>query len=232
MKQSAFVDLSHSLDQNVQVYPGDPTFSCCPALTIQNDGLNVHQISMGSHTGTHVDAPYHFVEKGTKIDEVSLAMFVGNVVVIDVTNKGPKELITWADIAPSEDLIRQKAALEHGVFVFLHTGWSKHWQSDAYLEHPFLTRDAAQRLTDLGVKVVGTDTLSPDETRVNGSTPDFGVHEVVLQAGSILAENLTNLGTIQDGDWLVSLVPLKLKGCDGSPVRAFAWRSTVESPQQ
>ena len=226
----AFVDLSHSLDDHVQVYPGDPIFSCCPALTIESDGLNVHQISMGSHTGTHVDAPYHFVEGGAKIDEVSLDSFIGNVVVIDVTNKCPKEHITWNDIAPSEDLIRRKAALEHGVFVFLHTGWSKHWQSDTYLEHPFLTRDAAQRLIDLGVKAVGVDTLSPDETRVDGSIPDFGVHEVVLKAGLILAENLTNLGSIQDGDWLVSLVPLKLKGCDGSPVRAFASRSMVGSP--
>ena len=74
----------------------------------------------------------------------------------------------------------------------------------------------------LGVKLVGVDTLSPDETRVDGTMPDFGVHAAVLGAGMIIAENLTNLKAIQDGDWLVTLVPLKLGGSDGSPVRAFA----------
>ncbi|KAI0366709.1 putative cyclase [Pilatotrama ljubarskyi] len=224
----AYIDLSHTLDENVQIYPGDPAFSCCPALTIANDGLNVHSISMGSHTGTHVDAPYHFVQDGAQVDAIPLSAFIGNAVVINVTSKGPKARIDWEDISAYSDDIRRKAAFPDGVFVLLHTGWSKHWQSDAYLDHPFLTRDAAQRLVNLGVKLIGVDTLSPDETRVDGLTPDFGVHEVVLGAGALLAENLRNLEAIQTGDWRVSAVPLKLKGCDGSPVRAFAQR--VEIP--
>ncbi|KAI0359221.1 putative cyclase [Trametes cingulata] len=219
-----YVDLSHSLDENVQIYPGDPAYSCCPALTIAKDGLNVHSISVGSHTGTHVDAPYHFVEDGAQIDAIPLSAFIGNAVVIDVTSKGPKGRIEWADISPYAHLVRRKAALPEGVFVLLHTGWSKHWQSDTYFDHPFLTRDAAEHLVELGVKLIGVDTLSPDETRVDGSTPDFGVHEVVLGAGALLAENLTNLEAIQAEHWRVSAVPLKLKGCDGSPVRAFAQR--------
>lgn len=223
----AYVDLSHTLDENIQVYPGDPTFSCCLALTLAKDGNNVHSISLGSHSGTHVDAPYHFLEDGSKIDEIPLDAFVGHAVVIDVTSKSAKEQITWADISPFADLISRKASLPEGVFVFLRTGWSRHWQSPMYFEHPFLTRDASQRLVDLGVKLLGVDTLSPDETLVDGGMPDFGVHEVVLGAGALIAENLTNLEAIATGDWLVSLVPLKLKGCDGSPVRAFAWPATV-----
>ncbi|KAI0764368.1 putative cyclase [Trametes elegans] len=224
-----YVDLTHTLDDNVQIYPGDPAFSCCPALTISKDGLNVQSISMGSHTGTHVDAPYHFFENGAHVDSIPLSAFVGNVVVVDVTSKLRKSLITWEDLAASSNLIRRKAALEHGVFVLLHTGWSRHWQSDAYFDHPFLSRDAAQRLIDLGVKLIGIDTLSPDETRVDGTTPDFGVHETVLGAGALLAENLTNLAALGSGDWLVTLAPLKLKGCDGSPVRAFASRTKADS---
>ncbi|CDO72613.1 hypothetical protein BN946_scf184985.g32 [Trametes cinnabarina] len=227
---STFVDLSHTLDENVQVYPGDPTFSCCPVLNIKQDGWNVHNISMGTHTGTHVDAPYHFLAKGARIDDLPLSTFVGNVVVVDVTRKNAKEVITWEDISPHSDVIQRKAAQKHGVFVFLRTDWSQYWKSDAYLEHPFLARDAAQRLIDLGVKLIGVDALSPDETRVDGSTPDFGVHAVVLGAGAVLAENLTNLAEIQTGEWLVSLAPLKLKGCDGSPVRAFACNATSPIP--
>ena len=102
--------------------------------------------------------------------------------------------------------------------------------SQAYYDHPFLEVEAAKRLLELGVKVIGVDTLSPDETRVDGSFPDFAVHHAVLGAGAVIAENLTNLEAIQTGDWLVSLVPLKLGGLDGSPIRAFASSTAALSP--
>ncbi|KAI0710300.1 putative cyclase [Cerioporus squamosus] len=220
---TTFVDLTHHLNGDTQVYPGDPCYFCSPVLTIPKDGMNVQSISLGSHTGTHIDAPYHFVEEGLTVEQIPLSTFMGNAVVVDVTSKGPKERIEWADISAHEDAIRHKATLEHGVFVFLRTGWPQYWGTDKYHDHPFLERDAAKKLLELEVKVIGVDSLSPDETRLDGGTPDFGVHEVVLGAGAILAENLTNLHAIQTGDWIVSLAPLKLDGCDGSPVRAFAW---------
>ena len=223
MSSTTFVDLSHKLDQHTQVYPGDPLYRCCPALTIPKDGMNVQSISLGSHTGTHIDAPFHFIQEGLTVERIPLSVFLGTVVVVDVTAKKSKERITWADISAQEDAIRRKAALEHGVFVFLRTDWSRYWGTDEYYHHPFLERDAAEKLIRLGVKAIGVDTLSPDETRLDGVAPDFGVHQVVLGAGAILAENLTNLEAIQTGDWLVNLAPLKLEGCDGSPVRAFAW---------
>ncbi len=79
------IDLSHTLDSNIPIYPGDPTFSCCPFITIAKDGVNVHQISMGSHSGTHVDAPSHFVENGQSVDVIPLDRFVGRAIVIDLT---------------------------------------------------------------------------------------------------------------------------------------------------
>ncbi|KAI0740671.1 putative cyclase [Earliella scabrosa] len=220
-----YVDLSHVLDSHTQIYPGDPAFSCCPVQTIPADGMNLQSISMSSHTGTHIDAPYHFFDAGLTVEQIPLNTFIGNVAVVDVVGKGAKSKISWADMSSHAETIRRKALLEHGVFVFLRTGWSKHWGSDEYYHHPYLEPDAAKKLLELGVKVIGVDTLSPDETRLDGSTPDFGVHEVVLGAGAILAENLTNLEAIQTGDWLVHLVPLKLAGSDGSPVRAYACRS-------
>ncbi|KAI0667108.1 putative cyclase [Trametes maxima] len=225
-----YVDLTYVVDENVQVYPGDPAFSCCPILTIPKDGQTVHSIAMGSHTGTHVDAPYHFIQDGATVDTVPLSSFIAHAVVIDVTGKQPKECITWTDLLPHAKLIRRKATFPHGAVVLLHTGWSRHWQSSAYFEHPFLTRDAAERLITLGVKAIGVDTLSPDETCVDGTTPDFGVHDTVLGAGALIVENLTNIASIASGDWLVNFVPLKLKGLDGSPVRAFAWRAMDQLP--
>ncbi|KAI1785845.1 putative cyclase [Ganoderma leucocontextum] len=226
---SLYVDLSHTLDPDVQIYPGDPVFTCCPVQTIPKDGNAVHSISMGTHTGTHVDAPSHFIEDGSPIDQLPLSTFIGHVVVVDLSHKSAKDRIAWSDISAYEETIRRKAALDHGVFVFFHTGWSQYWKSETYCDHPFLDVEVARRLLELGVKVIGVDTLSPDETRVDGSTPDFAVHDVVLAAGVVIAENLTNLAVLQAGDWLVSLVPLKLGGLDGSPVRAFAWSTAALS---
>lgn len=221
-------DLSHALDETAQVYPGDPHFRCCPILTIPKDGMNVQSISMGSHTGTHIDAPYHFLQDGAPVDKIPLSTFVSNCVVVDLTGKPSKYRITWSDLSPHQDTISHKASLDDGVSVLLHTGWSVHWKSNEYFEHPYLDTEAARKLVELGVKVIGVDTMSPDETRTDGSVSSFGVHETVLGAGVILAENLTNLKAIQSGDWVVYLVPLKLVGCDGSPVRAFARRIDVK----
>ena len=99
--------------------------------------------------------------------------------------------------------------------------------SQAYYDHPFLEVEAVKRLLELGVKVIGVDTLSPSETRTDGSFPDFAVHHAVLGAGAVIAKNLNNLEAI---DWLVSLVPLKLGGLDGSPIRAFASSAAALSP--
>ncbi|KAH9928236.1 putative cyclase [Amylocystis lapponica] len=200
-----FIDLSHTLDANVQVYPGNPTFSCCPAL------------SMGSHTGTHVDTPYHFVASGQRIADLPLSPFVGPALVINMSAKGPKEAILWADLAP--------ARAPDGLVLLLYTGWSRHWRTAAYLDHPFLTRDAAVRIVEAGVRTLSVDTLSPDATRVDGPV-DFGAHEAVLGAGGVIAENLCNLALMRYGEWTVHLVPLKIGGCNGSPVRVFASRKT------
>lgn len=225
------IDLSHTLDSNVTIYPGDPEFSSCPHLTLSADGVNVQRVNLGSHSGTHVDAPYHFIEDGEKIDEIPLSTFVGPAVVVDLTAEGlgrelrDRDVIQWADIAKYEDaLTGRKDAI-----LLLRTGWSRHWGTPRYFEHPYLSAEAAQRIVEMGVRLVGVDTLSPDETILDEAAAaqhTYAFHKVVLGAGIVIAENLTNLGAIQKGEWVVSLVPLKLGGCDGSPVRAMAWRKS------
>jgi len=222
-----YVDLSHTLDSSTPIYPGDPTFSCCPALTLGDDGVNVQTISLGSHTGTHVDAPYHFIASGQRIDDISLSEFIGPALVIDATGKNAREKITWQDVEPFVDSMR--AAQGSAPIVLIRTGWSQYWGTAVYFDHPYLDRDAAVKLVDAGVKTIGIDTLSPDETFTNPELHgQFDVHHIILGAGGIIAENLTNLDQIQDGFWVINMVPLKIGGSDGSPVRAFAWRPTVE----
>ncbi|EJU05672.1 cyclase family protein [Dacryopinax primogenitus] len=210
------VDLSHPMQMGMQIYPGDPKFICYPAAELSRNGYNVQRLQMGSHTGTHVDVPYHFFADGKKIDELPIELFVGRAAALDMSYKGAKGKINWEDMAIFEDLLKP------GNIVLIRTGWSQYWGQNEYFDHPYLTRAAAVEILKRGVKVIGVDTLSPDAT-LDGAG-DFGVHDEVLGSGGVIVENLNNLAAIQEGEWMVSLVPLRLAGCDGSPVRAFAWK--------
>jgi kynurenine formamidase len=222
MSQRLFVDLTHKLTPDTQVYPGDPPFTCHYFASIKRDGYNAHTLSMSSHTGTHIDAPYHFFDDGKTIDQIPLSMLVGAALVVDLTQKLPKERITWDDLASFEHQMKD------GTILLLRTGWSDHWDTQKFYDHPFLERSAAEHIMNTGVRVVGLDTLSPDETHVeppaDGEKGDFGAHQVILGAGGVIVENLTNLGKLTSGEFIVSIAPLSIAGCDGSPVRAFAWR--------
>lgn len=227
------VDLSHTLDGSVSIYPGDPIFSSCAHLTLPHDGVNVQKLNIGSHTGTHIDAPFHFVQEGRTIDDIPLEDLVGHAIVVNLTHSRSgrglhkKDAITWQDVGPYEEEMKRRLAAGQRPIVLLKTGWSKYWGTEEYIEHPYLSGEAAQQIIDIGIRVIGVDTFSPDETFRESEPvpePSFVVHKIVLGAGAIIAENLTNLDAIQDGEWIVSLVPLKLGGCDGSPVRACAWK--------
>ncbi|KAG5646213.1 hypothetical protein DXG03_004039 [Asterophora parasitica] len=222
MDPSSIVDLSHKLDSKVQVYPGDRPFTCSQCATVANDGYSVHVLSFSTHTGTHIDVPSHFIANGKTIDQIPLPSLINPLVVVDLTHLDlqNRQIITWEDIKPSAD------RLGPGVTVVLRTGWDAYWSSPKYYEHPFLAKDAAQRIVETGVRVVGVDTFSPDETPYQGVGGEhgFAVHEVILGAGGIIAENLTNLAAL-DGHSHIALVPLNVEGSDGSPVRAFAWKA-------
>ncbi|EPQ55332.1 cyclase family protein [Gloeophyllum trabeum ATCC 11539] len=189
------IDLTHPLDATAPVCAGHPSFACHPLLLLERDGINVCSLTLGSHTGTHIDAPYHFVENG----------------------KEPRSKLAWPDVEPYAQ------RLGPGVIVLLHTGWSKYWGQPQYRDHPSLDVDCARKIMASGVRVVGVDALSPDELPLEGEKDCFDVHYVILGAGGVIAENLNNLDNINFDDVMVSLLPLRLTGCDGSPIRAVAW---------
>ncbi|KAF4598866.1 Cyclase 1 superfamily protein [Pleurotus pulmonarius] len=212
------VDLSHNLENNMQTYPGDPLFRSHPHASIKPDGYAVSRFSMGSHTGTHVDAPSHFIVNGRTIDQIPLSTFVGPVVVVDVTSKKPRGKIEW-----DSDLAIYADRMSSGVILLIRTGWSRFWGTPGYLDHPYLTREAAERIIATGVRAVGVDSLNPDETVIDGEGEGgFGVHEIILGADGVIVENLTGLEMVKEG-MTVQFIPLKLAGSDGSPVRALAW---------
>lgn len=217
MRLDRIVDLSHRVDENTQTFPGDPVPCFEPAATIERDGMNVLGLHLGSHSGTHVDAPYHFVENGARIDEMGPELFVGPAVLMDVRGKEPRGRITVDDLQPHEGLLHE------GIVAVVWTGWDEHYGTPGYYDHPFLDRRAAQLLLDSGVRTVAIDALSVDETVLEGAHPEgYPVHELLCGAGCVIAENLTNIEAVDFPNPVLSLLPIKLGGSDGAPVRAAA----------
>lgn len=214
----SLVDLTQRLDYDTPAYPGDPRFSRAPHLTIGTGGCcNVDRISMSSHSGTHMDAPKHFITDGKAIDQLPLEMFIARrAVVVDVRNKQPRERITWEDVAHHESSMGSDAV------VLFNTGWSQYWETEKYFRHPYIDNDVACRILAAGVRIIGIDALSPDETRTDGTLPSYAVHETLLGAECLIVENLTSLDDILGRHAVVTILPLKIAGCDGSPVRAIA----------
>jgi kynurenine formamidase len=227
-----FIDLSHPLTSGIQIYPSDPTFNCKTHATHAKDGYCVHHLSLGTHTGTHIDAPYHFFPNGRKIGELELEELVGDVAVVNLSGLEERQRISWEILQPYAQLMHDRRIL------LINTGWSRaHYQTPVYFSHPYLAPNVATEILAQGIRVVGVDTLNPDETpsafdTVSEGLDGFGFHEAFLGAGGIIAENLTNLEELleaqsnspEDEKWIVNLVPLNLAGADGSPVRAFAQR--------
>ena len=222
MKINRLVDLSVVVGGATQVYPGDPVPEFAVHATIAQDGFNLLRVQLGSQTGTHVDAPYHFVETAPRIDAIPLDRFVGTGVIVDATGLGPRGRITWEHLAPVAHL------LAPGAIVLLKTGWSAHYGTETYFENPFLDAGACRHMIDAGVRTFGIDAMNIDETP-DGAHPGegFPVHHLIAAVDGIIAENLTNLAAIDFDDPFISLLPLAFEGADGAPVRAVAMQ--VES---
>jgi kynurenine formamidase len=217
MKIQKIVDLSVVVNDLTQTYPGDPAPRFKRHSTIAEDGFNLLSVSMGSQTGTHVDAPFHFDDMAAKLDDLPLDRFVGTGVVVDARAAGARGRITWDYFEPVEH------SLVGGVLVLLNTGWSAHYGTSQYFENPFLDVDACARLIGLGIRTFGIDALNIDETP-NDDHPGegFPVHHLIADVAGVISENLTNLESIDFADPFISLLPLSFEAADGAPVRAVA----------
>jgi kynurenine formamidase len=222
MRVRRVVDLSLPLDGGTVVYPGDPPVGI-ETFDVDSDGFTVSRLSFGSHAGTHADAPLHFVAGSTPLDEVDPSLFVGTGLLVDVRHRGEREEITLDDVAASLD------AMGPGIVVLVQTGWTRHYGSPRYFDHPYLTEAACQAIVDRGVRTVGVDALSLDET-IDDEHPGAGwpCHRVVLGAGGVLLENLAHLDDIDFARPLISALPPRITGVDGAPVRAVALQLTSD----
>lgn len=198
-----YYDLTRRLEPGMPVYPGDPEVSFAPHAGYAEHGFRVTALRLGTHAGTHLDAPAHFLSAGAAVDELSLSALIGEAQVVDHTAPLP--------------------AVEPGDRVLVRSGWAARWGCENYFSNfPALGEALAGRLAAAPAALVGLETpsLDPDEER------DARLHRLLLEAGVVIVENLIGLDRLP-GRVFLAVLPLPLAGADGSPCRAVAWDAKV-----
>jgi kynurenine formamidase len=208
------VDLSHPITDGMQVYPGDPAVHLSAALDLDRDGVAVTGVSIGSHTGTHLDAPSHTVAGARTLADVSLDELMGDALVIRLPGLRERQVYGWARLAEGGSVPAQLPPI-----VVLDTGWARWFGTPRALAHPALDAAAAAELVARGMRILAVDTLSPDLTGEPAGA--FPVHEVVLGGNGLIVENIRGLEQLR-GTARIGFFPLRLCG-DGAPVRAVAF---------
>ncbi len=224
------IDLSRELYNGMQTYPGDPPYRHeYVSLAKKYGEVTLSRLEMGSHTGTHIDAPAHFVPGGDTIERIPLERFVVRGHVLDLSWKRPGEAITASDLSRFSDKISRGRA------VMIYTGFSSKYGTEEFLYNwPYLGRDAADYLANAGVAAVGVEGMSvagyagvegfPYPPRVSKDDVVY-VHHRLLSSGVIIIENLANLESVLrecGGEALFVFAPIKIRGGEGGPARALA----------
>lgn len=206
------LDLTREIRTDTKVFPGSPLpkFITWNKMDIHNYHSEV--MFMSTHTGTHMDAPSHFVSGVSSIDQIPVDRFISRATLIKVV-KTSDELITASEIQAS------KVEILEGNSVVFSTTWENEVDNDYYFSHsPGLSDDAAEYLINKKVNAVCIDSPSIDR----GSDSNFPVHKLLLSKEILIVENLCNLSKINNQNFTLIMIPLKLSGASGSPIRAIA----------
>ena len=210
------VDLTLTVSDKIPTFPGSPPPSFIPWENIKEDGYNLELLFLSSHTGTHMDAPHHFLEKAAKIHEISLEKLVSEAALIQC-RKSSDQSITKTDIQKFE---KKHGKIENFSSVIFLTGWQINLQKKYYFtKNPGLSVSAAKYLASKKISLVGIDSPSIDL----GKDSKFSVHQIFAKKGMLIVENLANLDKIKSSKFHLVVLPLKLKNTTGSPVRAIAF---------
>jgi kynurenine formamidase len=213
------VDLTFTLHEGMTTFPvpWHPYVEITQLGRHGIEGRETRKLVLGTHTGTHCDAPRHFIPGGETVDTLSLDTLIGPALVLNFSSARPAQEMTV------EDFTRQLGGRRPERLV-MRFDWSAHWgQMTYYSDHPFLSEAAARWLVDQGVRLLAMDTPMPDNPKNGrGSKVDSPVHKILLGDGIILVEYLCNLKELRSQEIELLVLPLKVLEGDGAPVRCVA----------
>ncbi len=199
------IDLTHTIIDNLQVYPGDENLSLTRQKDFSTDKFTDFKLITGMHAGTHIDGPMHLTQDDRYISSLPLTSFVGKACVI---NTGSEMDIKWKE--SYSEIIKEKD------IIIINTGFGRYFGTVKYLiDNPVINESFAAAVIERGIKMIGIDLMSPD------SQP-HKIHKMLLSAGILIAENLANLDRLSSiGSFEVIALPLKINS-DSSPARIIA----------
>jgi kynurenine formamidase len=213
------VDLSYPIHTGMTTFPSHwhPMVEVSVMGRHGIENRETRKLLLGTHIGTHCDAPRHMIPGGDTMDSVPLDVFLGPALVLDLSGCRPRQQFEPGDL-------ERKLADRRPERLLLRFDWSDYWgQMKFYTDYPFLSVEAGRWLVRRGVKLLGMDSPSPDNPdHGRTSDPDSPVHKVLLGAGVILLEYLCNLRELRQQEVELAFLPLKVREGDGAPGRAVA----------
>ncbi len=209
------IDLTHTIREDMPVYPGDDTPKLIPVSTYEKDGFKETLLQMYSHTGTHMDTPAHIFAGRTALDEFPIEQFIGKALVIDCRDLEEGQLISMERINKVLDRVKKAD------FLLFNLGWDKRWGTDSYFgDYPCINDEVLDFIINGDYKGIGFDVMGLDPI----SDVNLPRHKRLFQDTDIInIENLKNLDLCGSDLFYFSCFPLKIENCDGSPIRAVAW---------
>ena len=226
VRATQVIDLTHKMHKDMPFWPGGVPFRKI-RLVDYEQGYRLHKFNMGENTGTHVDAPSHFIKGKRSIHEIPLADLIVPAVVIDVRDHVANDADYQLSAADVRDWEAQYGRIPAGTFVILNTGWHTRFgdarryinmDADQVMHFPGYGKDSAELLAQRNVAGIGIDTLSLD----HGPSKTFATHTVMLGANHYMIENMANLNALPPTGATVVIGVLPVRNGSQAQARIFA----------
>jgi kynurenine formamidase len=206
------IDLTQEIDEGTQVFPGSPKVSLLQWSNYESHKFASEVIFCSTHIGTHIDAPYHFKRGGCTVEGISLGKLIvrDKIKVLKIERKDN-------EIIEIDDLKNQRIMENDSILI--NTDWSKYKNMKKYFtKNPGLSKAAADYLAEIKINIIGIDSPNIDLA----SDREFSSHKIFSENNIPILENLMNLDKLLNKKFTLIALPLKLKNCSGSPIRAVA----------
>ncbi|TLX45932.1 cyclase [Pseudoalteromonas phenolica] len=213
------IDLSMLLEEGMQTFAAHwhPFYESTQLGRHGIENRETRKIILGTHTGTHIDAPRHFIKGGSTVEQISLEQLNGKATLLNLTHLPKKHEITRNELVQAlNNQCPERLVCRFDWDLQLNT-------NEYYTDHAFFSESACQWLVDNGCKLIALDTPQPDNPlNGRGAEKDAPNHKILLGAGVVIVEYLVNLSAIKTNEFTLIVAPLKLKDGDGAPARCFA----------